>query len=278
MYLCPVDRHRSRHRDDRYGSSSRERKKTRGLSNDPDDGSGLKKARLSKEHSTSTLKVCYPETMHEDDLAFLIKPHAPIKSVYAPSGKGFAVVQLYSTRDAEVVMNALRDNKELKFKFGRDSRGSGNSADKRIDERASNALEFANLQQNAKIDQSGYVFDPNSGYHVDASTGFWYDSKTQLYFNPSVQQWGTMDNGAFMTCSQKKTEDVERPKRGAIIGAAAQLNYDAIVDELLAAAPPAAEPAPVIERSLDKKKPMYVEGVVRQSKWLARRKACTRGE
>lgn len=144
-------------------------------------------------------------------------------------------------------------------------------APKEFDEQAVDVAESAAAQETTSQENT-YQYDAASGYFYDTASGMYYDANTSLFYDSNKGAWCRYDE-ATKTYEPVWDGDPEpepapaveapKPKRGAVIGGAPQLNPQGVRAALEAA-----------EEKVQQQKQSGVQGVVRggKGKWAAKRK------
>lgn len=120
-------------------------------------------------------------------------------------------------------------------------------------------------EQPQQQEESTYQFDAASGYYYDTASGMYYDANSNLFYDNSKGAWCRYDeatktyepvwNGDPEPAPVTATE-APKPKRGAVIGSAPQLNPQGVLAALDAAE----------EKVQQQQKQGAVQGVVRGGK------------
>lgn len=127
---------------------------------------------------------------------------------------------------------------------------------------------------------NGYQYDAASGYYYDAASGLYYDANTGLFYDSNKASWcrydeetqtyepvwdGDEERGASRKQPGEEAKaDAPKPKRGAVIGSAPQLNPEGVRAALEAAE---------VKVQQQQAQAKQVQGVVRggKGKWAAKK-------
>ncbi len=125
---------------------------------------------------------------------------------------------------------------------------------------------------------SGYQYDAASGYYYDPASGLYYDANTGLFYDNSKAAWcrydeatqtyepvwdGEEERGGRKEAASTSGE-APKPKRGAVIGSAPQLNPEGVRAALEAAE---------VKVQQQQQQTKQVQGLVRggRGKWAAKK-------